>query len=307
MLNEQVVSTRLPSNEPVKTPMSPEERLELLADRVKEMAVLPHVVFKVMEISGSSDTSAQEMEKVISIDPGFSSKVLVLANSASIGLPRKVTAVREAILYLGYKGVRSLALTVGTFDLFVGKNDRESLRRRMWWRHSLDTAICCRAIAKHTGSPAPEDAYTSGLIHYIGKAMLDRYGEGDFQKVADMVEFGMEECAAEREVFGCSHVQASVRIAQKWNLPEALIFGLNYAEPADSDDPFCEIRASTAIGSAIARIAVAGSSETSEEGLQCLPEWACKILGIAPERYLEIFHVATAAISASHGAKNKEI
>src|SRR5579859_3602694 len=115
--------------------------------RTNEMAVLPHVVHRVLEITASEDAMSHELERAISIDPGFTSRLLVLANSAAFGLPRRVTSIREGILFLGFRTIRSAALTVGLFDLFVGKTDRDSLRRREWWRHSVDTAVCARYLA----------------------------------------------------------------------------------------------------------------------------------------------------------------
>ena len=128
-------------------PVANDERLNDILRKVNDLAVLPHVVFKVLEISGSSEAPASHMERAIVVDPGFSAKVLSLANSAGMGLPRKVNSIREAIAFLGFRQMRSLAMTVGVFDLFVGKTDKESLRRRAWWRHSIDTAVCCRWLA----------------------------------------------------------------------------------------------------------------------------------------------------------------
>src|SRR3954463_725910 len=140
-----------------------------LLEKVDGLAVLPHVVFKVLEVSGSEDAPPMELERAIIVDPGFSSKVLTLANSAFFGLPRRVTSIREAILFLGFRSVRNLAMTVGAYDLFVGKTDKESMRRRGWWRHSLDTAVCCKWLCFYSKRGNADDAYTCGLLHLIGK------------------------------------------------------------------------------------------------------------------------------------------
>src|ERR1041385_5357658 len=118
--------------------------LEELLEKVDGLAVLPHVVFKVLEVSASEDAQPLELERAIIVDPGFSSKVLTLANSAFFGLPRRVTSIREAFLFRGFRSDRTLAPTMGTYDVFVAKADRESLRHRAWWRHSVDTAVACK-------------------------------------------------------------------------------------------------------------------------------------------------------------------
>src|SRR5688572_9291464 len=190
--------------------------LDKLLARINEMPVLPHVVFKVMEITGGSEFPAVELENAIVADPGFSSKLITLANSAYYGLPRKVTSVKEAIGFLGFKSIRQLAMTVGVFDMFIGKNDRDSLRRRRWWRHSVDTAVCCKWLAAETRKMPQDEAYTSGLLHYIGKTLLDRFGDGPYEKVELLLEHGVDDVRAEQAIYQCDHVQVAVASAHKW-------------------------------------------------------------------------------------------
>lgn len=271
--------------------------LKKLLTKVTDLAVLPHVVFRVLELSGSSDHSTTEFERVITVDPGFSSKVLILANSAAFALPKKVTSIREALMFLGFKSIRQMAMTVGVFDLFVGKNDRESLRRRAWWRHSVDTAVCARWLADGLKKLPGDDAYTCGLLHLIGKTLLDRLGETDYKNVEDMVMFGIKDFKAEEAIYGCNHMDVAAAAAAKWGLSETLISGLHYAQACEEDDPFRYHRACTAIATKIATLAVEGASGPMEEVAHCLPAWAMEIMGITPERAGQIIDGGTAAIA----------
>lgn len=250
------------------------QRLASILARVDGLAVLPHVVFKVLEISGSAESPATEMERAIIVDPGFSSKVLVLANSASFGLPKKVISIREAVMFLGFRTVRNLAMTVGTFDLFVGKNDRESLRRRAWWRHSVDSAMACRYIARVTKLAEADEAYTCGLLHLIGKTLLDRFGGKDYELVHKIMAMGNTDRQAERSVYGCDHVHMSVGACAKWGLPAPLLAGLQYPVVPAADTPYRQLRACTAIGTTLAHRARNGGSAGD------LPLWAVQELKI---------------------------
>ncbi len=250
--------------------------LERILSRTNELAVLPHVVHKVLEITASEDTISNELERTIAIDPGFTSRLLVLANSAAFGLPRRVTSIREAILFLGYRTIRSAALTVGLFDIFVGKTDRDSLRRREWWRHSVDTAVCARFLAKATEKVPLEDAYTSGLLHLIGKMLLDKYGGSDYGDVQKLVEQGIPDNFAEGEVYGLDHSEVAAAAAAKWNLPAALQSGLRYLEPAPPDDPFGALRACTIVST---RMALRAKNGAQREETSC-PMWAMERLGL---------------------------
>jgi putative nucleotidyltransferase with HDIG domain len=263
---------------------------ERILDKVHELAVLPHVVFKVLEISGNSDAPAGDLERVIAVDPGFSSRVLSMANSASFALPKKVTSVKDAIMFLGFKTVRSIAMAAGVFDLFVGKTDEESLRRRSWWRHSLDTAVIARWLADTSKTIAADEAYTCGLLHTIGKTLIDRFGEGEYSKVAFLMERGATDRQAEKAVYGCEHTEVGVVAAKKWGFPAELVAGMDYLN--DAAEEFTAHRACTALASRLAQLARDGVKEGDS-----LPTWTLKALGFAEADTQFLIDEATAHLA----------
>ena len=270
-----------------------------LLEKVDGLAVLPHVVFKVLEVSASDDASPMDLERAIIVDPGFSSKVLTLANSAFFGLPRRVTSIREAILFLGFRSVRNLAMTVGTYDMFVGKSDKESLRRRDWWRHSVDTAVCCKWLSFFTRKGQADDAYTCGLLHLIGKTLLDRFGNGEYERVEMMIQAGTPELDAESRVYGCNHIDVSISAAERWGFPQALLSGLCYLTPPDDDDPARVQRACTAIGNAISNIGHARQEQFDVQLPNELPQWALDAFGIETEKVEMVIQQGIGAIAAA--------
>ncbi len=271
------------------------QALEKLVAKVDDLAVLPHVVFKVLEITGECESPAAEMERAIAVDPGFSSKVLTLANSSYFGLPKKVTSIREALMFLGYKSVRNLAMTIGAFDMFVGKNDEESLRRRTWWRHSVDTAVCARWLSKIAPGLSPDEAYTSGLLHYLGRTLLDRFGEGSYTACSHLIEGGMPVVEAERRVFGCDHVEVAVSSAEKWGFPESLCQGLRYLEPPSPEENYKVERSATALASAIATLAKQGHKGAEV----AVPMWTFAHLQLPEEQAESIVDDGIAEISSA--------
>jgi len=268
--------------------------LSALIAKVDDLAVLPHVVFKVLEITGDSDSPANDMEKAITIDPGFSSKVLTLANSAYFGLPKRVTSIKEALMFLGFKSVRNLAMTIGAFDMFVGKNDEESLRRRAWWRHSVDSAVCAKWLAKVSGKVSADEAYTCALLHYLGRTLLDRFGDGNYTEASHAIEAGATIRDAEQQLFGCDHVEVALAAAKKWAFPEALCEGLRYLDAPEPGAPFAAERACTALSSAIARLARKGHVGPVE-----VPLWTLSYLALPGAQAETIIDDGIAEITAA--------
>lgn len=274
------------------------EAVERVLSKTKEIAVLPQVVYKIMEMTSSTDSSAAQLEKAIVIDPGFSAKILTQSNSAYYALPRKVTSIREAVAFLGFKAVRQLAMAVGVFDLFVGKTDKESMRRRSWWRHSLDTAVCCRFISERTNRQSADEAYTLGLLHYIGKTLLDRSNPEEYEKVMMLLDKGATDIQAERAVFGCDHMEVGASAAELWGFPDVLVFGMNYIERPKEDCEHSELRALLGLADGIARIAVDGESDDGSE-TNVISSWTLELLDIDKEKLRRLIDESTEAIATS--------
>lgn len=269
--------------------------VERILAQASEVAVLPQVVFKIMELTGAeTSSSAVELERAILVDPGFSARILAQANSAYFALPRKVSSIREASMFLGFKAVRELAMTVGVFDMFLGKNDKGSLRRRSWWRLSLDAAVCGKAIAKDLQHSSPDEAYTCGLLHCIGKTLMDRSCPEDYAKVEELVGLGVPDYLAERNVFGCDHLDINVAACLNWGFPESLVSGLEYLHEPAANEPCSRLKALTAVSARIARSAVDGRAAEAGE---LLPDWALKALRIPEGKGQDLVLRGTTAIA----------
>ncbi len=272
--------------------------MQCIVEKVNDVAVLPQVVFKIVESTANLDTTGDELERTIRVDPGFSAKVLTLANSALFALPRKITSIKDAVLMLGFKQVRQLAMQAGLFDLFAGKTDKESLRRRTWWRHSLDTALCAKWLAERYREVNPDEAYTCGLIHYLGKTIMDRFDSAQYDKVMAFVEQGGDDFEAECAVFGCDHVDVLLAVAGRWGFPPVIIRGLDYMAPSKPDATEEHLRAVVSVSDHIAHLAVSGASQLASSRL-LLPMWALDVLAISPFEQQEIIDGGIAAIADS--------
>jgi HD-like signal output (HDOD) protein len=187
-------------------------------------------------------------------------------------------------------------MTVATFDMFVGKTDRGSLRRRGWWRHSIDSAICCRWLAEKNRSLNADEAYTGGLLHLLGKNLLDRFGGESYDEVMARVDRGYTDIRAEKEVYGITHIQVMQQAALSWHLPENLAGALNYAEPLESKDNDAKLRACVALGSRLAYLAKHGQDEITS---QKIPAWTLEALNMSHRNHAGLIEDAGMAIVAA--------
>jgi putative nucleotidyltransferase with HDIG domain len=261
---------------------------ESVVQKVKDLAALPQVVHQIIQLTNNPNASAKDLERLISIDQGMSTRVLNTVNSAYYGFSRKIASIKDAVVLLGFKAVRNLAMTVSVFDLFVGKTDRQNLRRGKWWRHSIDTALCARLIASQVAGVSPDEAYTAGLLHDIGKPLLDRHGGAPYEQVEDLLAQGMPELLAEQQVYGCDHAEVGYAVSLHWGFPEKLVeaIGCHHMESADglSDAPLTAV---VVLANFVAHLL--RQPNATETWWFDLPPWVSETLQLSPHQLQSLY------------------
>lgn len=197
--------------------------LEKIVSEVEDLPALPQVTIQVMKIADDPKATAQDMNNAIIQDQALTAKVLKLANSAYYGFSRKVSTVTEATVMLGFKAVKSIVLAASVSGMMSREVTGYALAPGELWQHSLACAIACRMIARKVKYPVPDIAYTAGLLHDIGKVILNHHVEGVYHEVVEKIEAGNTSFYdTEVEILGFSHADVGAKVAAKWNLPEEL-------------------------------------------------------------------------------------
>ena len=213
---------------------NPLDNLEQIIAGASDLAALPQVVMRVLDLTVDPKATSADLERIIGLDQALAAKVLALANSAYYGLPRRISTLREAIVFLGVKTLRNQAATITTFNLFLGRSDTPALARRALWRHSVDTAQCARVITSLLHPAAQEavgceQAYTCGLLHDIGKLALDRSRHALFVSIYEMAHVQhVRFHEIEGEVLPYTHAQIGGALATRWDLPPILCEAIAY-------------------------------------------------------------------------------
>jgi putative nucleotidyltransferase with HDIG domain len=198
--------------------------MEEIVSQVRHLPALPQVVMKVMRMTGQADCSAREIALVISNDQSFSARMLQLANSAYYGLPRNVGTISEAVVLLGMRTVRNMAIAAATHDTLTREVTGYDLERGDLWRHSLACGMAAQLLAEVTNYPGGEEAFVAGLLHDIGKVVLSVYVRDAMALIRERLETeDISFLEAERAVLGFDHAEIGGQIARKWNLPPPLV------------------------------------------------------------------------------------
>jgi putative nucleotidyltransferase with HDIG domain len=208
----------------------------IIAD-ITDLPTLPDVVTKVNQLISDSNTSAADINKVISRDLALSAKILKLVNSPFYGFPRRITTITYAVVILGFNTVRNLALSAFVFDAF--KKGSRHFDAAAFWKHSICTAFLSQDLAKKIIPGKEEDAFIAGLLHGVGKVVMSQYLLEDMKKVAQRVEeTGCQFTQAESELLDYNHAELGAALLEKWNLPEPVVGVVrNHLNPQPGEKP----------------------------------------------------------------------
>jgi putative nucleotidyltransferase with HDIG domain len=198
---------------------------EIILKRIRDIPSLPDVVTRILAVIGKATTPASEIARLISYDPGLTSKVLRMVNSAAYGFQRQISSIQHGIMILGFNNVRGLVLSASIFKLFEGHTHPGGLNHNEFWEHSLSTAVAARVLAKELRVPDADDIFSAAMLHDIGKVVLDIYFQQDYQAVMEQARrlnlpfHGREFYELEQRLLGITHTSIGSFLATKWKLP----------------------------------------------------------------------------------------
>lgn len=198
--------------------------LESIVEAVNDLPALPSVVTRVIQLTDDPNSTAQDINNVLNQDQAITARVLRLANSAFYGYTRRINTVTDAVVFMGFKTIRSIVIAASVSDILNQEIAGYALEYGELWRHSQCTAMAARLIARKVKFPTLDLAYTAGLLHDIGKVILNRtMKEAYFEVVEKVSEGEIPFNQVEDEILGFNHAMVGAKVAAKWNLPDQLV------------------------------------------------------------------------------------
>lgn len=195
------------------------QNIPALIEKLRDIPTLSVVVTKVMELVNNPRTSAPQIAEILKKDQILSAKVLRTVNSSFYNLSTEVTDVSKALGFLGFNTISVVVLGTSVFSSFEVKA-ATYFNVIEFWRHSLATALAGELIAKKIKHPKPEDCFTCGLLHDIGKIALFKVSQEDLKAVVEKARSENKSfLQAETELGLPGHTLLGERLAEQWKLP----------------------------------------------------------------------------------------
>lgn len=201
-------------------------RKEAIKEKIlntEDLPTLPSTVGKILELVDNPKTTAGMLSELINTDPVLAAKVLKVANSAFFGFPKRISTLNLAIVILGFSSLKHLCLSVGVMNIWDGAESESGLDMNGFWSHSIATGVAAKLLARKVRYDIPGEAFVAGLIHDIGKLLLNNLVEEyeDVLKESEKKEFPLSDI--EEKMLGVGHDQVGGWLIERWNLPHELV------------------------------------------------------------------------------------
>jgi HD-like signal output (HDOD) protein len=194
---------------------------EEIVDRVHTIPSLPEVVTQVCRLVNDPAANTSQVSNIMVKDGAMVSKMLRMVNSVYYGLKEPVHDLDSAVRILGFKTIRSIALSISVLNAFQQQN--AAFNMKAFWAHSAVSACLCRMIAEKSKVCDPELAYTIGLLKDIGKLILVENAPDETRAIIAVArEYKLSFHAAAREVLDTDDAEIGGWLSGKWELEAAI-------------------------------------------------------------------------------------
>jgi len=190
---------------------------------ISHIATLPEVTMKIIKLVEDPDSTAQDLNNVISNDPALGARILKVVNSAFYGLPGQIGSINRAIVLLGLNAVKNIAIAASLAKLFRGGKIAPNFDARDLWVHSIATATATRMLAQKIELSVLDEAFLAGLIHDIGIMVEVQACRPKFVEVTEKLQNdeSLTLRQAEMDVIGADHQMFGQGLCAAWKFPSS--------------------------------------------------------------------------------------
>lgn len=201
---------------------------------IRSLPSLPMVVQELLLSIDQEDVNVADLARKIALDPGLTARSLRLANSSFYGMTNQVNTIQEAITILGFRTMRGVVTTAALLGAFSA-DTKTSFKVTAFWRHAIATALCAKELAPYF-KLNPEHAYTTGLLHDVGRLVLVTRFPTEYE--ATLAYRAEQDCSlldAERAVLNIDHAEVGKWLTKHWKFPEPMQLAVAFHHQARSE------------------------------------------------------------------------
>ena len=210
------------------------EKVAGFVKRIGQLPTLPTITTTLKTIIKKPSSSAEDVAQLIEKDQSLSAKVLKTVNSAAYSPNSEITSIKHAVSMIGFNEINKMVLAISVFESLKGSGSN-GFNREGFWIHSMGCATFSTNIAIELNYPKADDAFTAGLMHDIGKVVLDRFFQPEMAQIQETLEREpMLFCEAENKVMGFDHTLLGEWLLTNWKIPSSVCAAVRHHHQAFS-------------------------------------------------------------------------
>ena len=189
-----------------------------LVKGIHELPTIPEIATRVLDMFDKPNVELEELAETILVDQVMASRVIKIVNSPFFKPMHEIKSLKRALIYLGFRQIRHIALTCSIIEAFEGRTGVFDVKT--FWEHSFGVGVVAKIIAQRIRYPEIEKAYIVGIVHDIGEVFLSYYMKDGFQQVVDGLKGTNQSFVeAEEKLLGTTHCEVGYCLAKNWNFP----------------------------------------------------------------------------------------
>lgn len=216
--------------------------IEQVVKVVRQVPSLSVLVMEILSTFNKKDVDFVDLVRKIGHDQGMTARVLRVANSPFYGHSGKIGTIKGALVVLGFHNVRSLVAAAGLIDHFPVATKPGSFNYLAFWQHNIGVAVCAHRLAKTLGKDQSL-AFTAGLLHDVGKLVLNTYFTEHYAAVLTHCKTAdVSMIKAERTILKLDHTQIGYELVRRWQFPVAIQQAIrNHHNPENEPDTLTDL------------------------------------------------------------------
>jgi putative nucleotidyltransferase with HDIG domain len=261
-----------------------------IVSQVKELPLVPETARKMVILLNESDTHRDDLIQTLRCDNVLTAKLLRVCNSAHSGLKSPVSSIDQAVLLLGDNTIFRMVCAIGFGGAMGLSMPGYAVEANGLWSHSLSVGMGAEYLTEieDYGDFQPAMAFTAGLLHDIGKLVLNQILTPKWRTEIRglMSQDSFPRVDAEKMVLGSDHAEVGACLLQKWVLPEIIIEAVaNHHAPIVQ--PVVQLSAVVYLANCAAHLSGPSPGGSDACALRPSPRMA-KLLGLQQERIEQI-------------------
>ena len=221
----------------------------ILKDEITHLQIVPSVAIKLLNLTSNDSTRIEDLSRIIETEPTLAAKVLRNINSAAYALPNKISSIKYAVNILGFAAVRQLALNLLLYNKLIKHNPKQKFDPLFFWQHCLFVATLSKVTAIAIKHPNPDLVYTAGLMHDIGKVILESHGRVTYSDfISSINKSDRSTLEQEHDFFGLTHADIGHIFCLEWQLPASItaVVAHHHTQTTETS-PYAEFKTEIAI------------------------------------------------------------